>query len=65
MPSGMGAVHAHAYSHRHYAKGYRGPRGLAANRPRILSATPYGVYYRYSPGIKPQGPGFAIGFSVY
>jgi hypothetical protein len=50
--------YAHARRHRH--------RGYAAyDRPRIFAVTPRGVYYRYSPGIKPEGPGFAVGFSAY
>ena len=60
MP-GMGGT-GHHYRHHtrargHYASGY--------NRPRIFAVTPRGVFYRYSPGIKPEGPGFGVGFSAY
>jgi acetoin utilization deacetylase AcuC-like enzyme len=57
--SGMAAPSSH-HARRHRARGYAG-----YNRPRIFAVTPRGVYYRYSPGIKPQGPGFGVGFSAY
>ena len=63
--SGLDTGPAH---HRHYAHTHRGARGFAAygfDRPRIFAVTPRGVYYRYSPGLGFQGPGFGIGFSTY
>ncbi len=50
----------------HHYRHHRGRAAYAAyNRPRIFAVTPRGVYYRYSPGIKPEGPGFGVGFSAY
>jgi hypothetical protein len=57
--SAMPAPRAH-HARRHHARGY-----AAYDRPRIFAVTPRGVFYRYSPGIKPQGPGFGVGFSAY
>ncbi len=57
--SGMDAPSSH-HARRHRHRGYAG-----YERPRIFAVTPRGVYYRYSPGIRPEGPGFGVGFSAY
>jgi hypothetical protein len=58
--SGIPGLPDHRHAGRHRARGY-----AAYDRPRIFAVTPRGVFYRYSPGLTPQGPGFGIGFSAY
>ena len=61
----MSVMASTGHHYRHHTRA-RGRAAYAAyDRPRIFAVTPRGVYYRYSPGIKPQGKGFGVGFSAY